>query len=90
MACAAATLARPADLLSRAQRGLRHQHRSRLESEAVRRRPRDADSRSGRTTLTDVQPAGGQTILEYWIPADDLDEFNSHLVGLIELVAEFQ
>lgn len=37
----------------------------------------------------DVQQAGGQTILEYWIPADDLGEFNNHVVGLIEVVAEF-
>ena len=37
----------------------------------------------------DIQQAGGQTILEYWIPADDLDEFNNHIVGLIEVVAEF-
>lgn len=38
----------------------------------------------------EVQQAGGQTILEYWIPADDLDEFNRHIVGLIEVVREFR
>lgn len=38
----------------------------------------------------DVQQAGGQTILEYWIPAEDLDEFNRHIVGLIEVVREFR
>ncbi|WP_028655704.1 hypothetical protein [Nocardioides sp. J54] len=38
----------------------------------------------------DVQQAGGQTILEYWIPAEDLDEFNRHIVGLIEVVAEYR
>lgn len=38
----------------------------------------------------DVQQAGGQTILEYWIPAEDLDEFNRHIVGLIEIVREFR
>jgi hypothetical protein len=37
-----------------------------------------------------VQQAGGQTILEYWIPAEDLEEFNRHIVGLIEVVAEFR
>lgn len=26
----------------------------------------------------EVQQAGGQTILEYWIPAEDLDDFNAH------------
>lgn len=29
----------------------------------------------------DVQQAGGQTILEYWIPAADLDELNRNIVG---------
>lgn len=38
----------------------------------------------------DVQQAGGQTILEYWIPAEDLEEFNRHIVGSIEVVAEFR
>jgi hypothetical protein len=37
----------------------------------------------------DVQQVGGQTIMEYWIPADDLDEFNRHIVGVIEVVAEY-
>jgi len=38
----------------------------------------------------EVQQAGGQTILEYWIPAEDLDEFNEHIVGMIQVVAEFR
>jgi hypothetical protein len=38
----------------------------------------------------EVQQAGGRTILEYWIPAGDLDEFNRHMVGLIEVVREFR
>ena len=38
----------------------------------------------------DVQQAGGQTILEYWIPADDLEEFNRHIVGPIEVVTEYR
>lgn len=37
----------------------------------------------------EIQQAGGRTILEYWIPADDLEEFNRHIVGLIEVVAEY-
>ncbi len=36
-----------------------------------------------------VQQAGGRTILEYWIPAEDLDAFNANIVGQIEVVAEF-
>lgn len=38
----------------------------------------------------DVQQAGGETILEYWIPAGDLDELNAHIVGTIEVVAEYR
>lgn len=38
----------------------------------------------------DVQQAGGQTMLEYWIPAEELEEFNRHIVGNIEVVAEFR
>lgn len=37
----------------------------------------------------EVHQVGGRTILEYWIPAEDLDEFNRNLVGPIELVATF-
>jgi hypothetical protein len=37
-----------------------------------------------------VQQAGGRTILEYWIPAEDLDELNENIVGRIEVVAEFR
>lgn len=37
-----------------------------------------------------VQQAGGRTILEYWIPAEDLDEFNQNIVGLIEVVEEYR
>ena len=38
----------------------------------------------------EVHQVGGDTILEYWIPAEELDEFNEHLVGLIEVVHEFR
>lgn len=37
----------------------------------------------------EVHRAGGETILEYWIPAGDLEAFSDHIVGLIEVVAEF-
>ena len=36
-----------------------------------------------------VQTVGGRVHQEYWIPAEDLDEFNSNIVGLIEVIAEF-
>jgi hypothetical protein len=38
----------------------------------------------------EVQQVGGRTILEYWIPAQDLDELNANIVGLIEVVAEYR
>ncbi|MGY0069910.1 hypothetical protein ACWZEH_24585 [Streptomyces sp. QTS137] len=36
-----------------------------------------------------VRRAGGRTILELRVPAGELDEFDSHIVGGIELVHEF-
>lgn len=38
----------------------------------------------------EVHQVGGQTILEYWIPAEDLEELNDNLVGPIELVATYR
>ena len=38
----------------------------------------------------EVHQVGGQTILEYWIPAEELAEFNDNLVGEIEIVHEFR
>jgi hypothetical protein len=36
-----------------------------------------------------IQNAGGERCQEYWIPAEALAEFNSNLVGSIEIVAQF-
>ncbi|MFE6664839.1 hypothetical protein ACFVFH_14930 [Streptomyces sp. NPDC057697] len=36
-----------------------------------------------------VQQAGGRTILELWVPAGELDDFNAHIVGEIQLVHSF-
>src|SRR4051812_31744483 len=36
----------------------------------------------------EVHQVGGKTILEYWIPAEDLDAFNENIVGTIDVVAE--
>ena len=38
----------------------------------------------------DIHQVGGQTILEYWIPAERLKEFNDHIVGKIVEVARFE
>jgi hypothetical protein len=37
-----------------------------------------------------VQKVGGALHLEYWIPAEKLEEFNQSIVGKIEIIAEFQ
>jgi hypothetical protein len=39
--------------------------------------------------LHPVRQVGGRDILELWVPAEELDEFNRHIIGLIELVHEF-
>ena len=36
-----------------------------------------------------VQKVGGALHLEYWIPAEKLDEFNQNIVGKIEVISEF-
>src|ERR1017187_6371331 len=38
----------------------------------------------------EVHQVGGRTILEYWIPAEDLDELNANILGTIEVVAEYR
>ena len=38
----------------------------------------------------EVRQVGGRTILEYWIPAGDLEAFNYNLVGRIEVIAEYR
>jgi hypothetical protein len=38
----------------------------------------------------EVHQVGGRDILEYWIPAEDLDQFNAHIIGLIDVVAEYR
>ncbi len=36
-----------------------------------------------------VQKVGGALHLEYWIPAEQLNEFNQSIVGKIEVISEF-
>jgi hypothetical protein len=36
------------------------------------------------------QRVGGAGMDELWVPAEQLDEFNRHIVGRIECVAEFR
>jgi hypothetical protein len=37
-----------------------------------------------------VQTAGSRVHREYWIPAEELEEFNRRIVGLIEVIHEFR
>lgn len=37
----------------------------------------------------ETQIVGGKIHEEYWIPAEDLEEFNQNIVGKIEVIAEF-
>ncbi len=36
------------------------------------------------------QEAGGRDLKEYWIPSEDLQEFNLHITGTIEVIHEFR
>ncbi len=36
-----------------------------------------------------VQTVGGAIHTEYWVPAEQLVEFNTNIVGLIEVIEEF-
>lgn len=38
----------------------------------------------------DVHVVGGAVHEEYWIPAEDLDEFNRNISGKIEIISEFR
>lgn len=36
-----------------------------------------------------LQKVGGTLHIEYWIPAENLNEFNQNIVGKIEVISEF-
>ena len=38
----------------------------------------------------DIQTVGGSIHQEYWIPAEELEEFNGNIVGKIEIVGEYR
>lgn len=38
----------------------------------------------------EVKTVGGSHHQEYWIPAENLEEFNRNIVGKIEIIAEFR
>ena len=46
--------------------------------------------RSAYLSKFDIKIVGSGIHQEYWIPAEELAEFNSNIVGLIEVVHEFR
>ena len=38
----------------------------------------------------EVRTVGGSEHQEYWIPAEDLEEFNRHIIGTIDVIAEYR
>lgn len=38
----------------------------------------------------EVKVVGGSEHEEYWIPAEELEEFNRHIIGEIEVIAEYR
>lgn len=38
----------------------------------------------------EIQQVGGKNHTEWWIPADDLDDLNRNIVGLIEVIGEYK
>ena len=38
----------------------------------------------------EIQTVGGSVHQEYWIPAEDLAQFNQNIVGRIEVLAEYR
>jgi hypothetical protein len=37
-----------------------------------------------------VHIVGGRNHEEYWIPAEELEEFNQNIIGIIEVISEFR
>ncbi|MCU0323623.1 MAG: hypothetical protein MUF45_00010 [Spirosomaceae bacterium] len=38
----------------------------------------------------EIHNVGGKNIDEYWIPSEELDEFNNNIVGEIEIIGQYQ
>jgi hypothetical protein len=65
-------------------------HRARLERPRQRRELRDA--LRGETDFLARyrrEVVGAAVHAELWVPAEALDAFNAHIVGLIEVIARF-
>ena len=38
----------------------------------------------------ELRQVGGREHAEYWVPAEQLEDFNDHIIGTIEVVAEYR
>ncbi|RGA00373.1 hypothetical protein DI270_035115 [Microbispora triticiradicis] len=57
---------------------------------ATRRRTCRSCSICAYPGIASPRQVGGETILELWVPAGELDELNAHISGVIEVVHEFR
>jgi hypothetical protein len=48
------------------------------------------DVRADFLRLNDVHVVGNSTYREYWIPAEDLEEFNRNIEGTIQVIRQFR
>ena len=81
-----------ADLLSRAQRGVRKEDRGWNTKDAASGRVGHVlrfDVDATFVAQFDVHRVGGAGIDELWVPAERLDEFHAHIVGPIKLTASY-
>ena len=46
--------------------------------------------RTGYASKFEIQNVGGEIHNELWVPAEELEEFNSNIVGQIEVTKEFK
>ncbi len=37
----------------------------------------------------EIQNVGGEIHAELWVPAEELEDFNNHIIGLIDVIKEF-
>jgi hypothetical protein len=84
-----AQASRAANFLSRPDGELRNQNRTRWNAPRGGGYVTRFQVRADFMESYEVQNAGGREHQEYWIPAEDLPDFNAAIFGEIEVTAEF-
>jgi hypothetical protein len=83
-----------ADLLSGAKGGICDIHCAGVEYQRrgirLRRICSTFSVRADYLAQFQVQKVGGETALEYWIPAELLKQFNENIVGAIEVISRHE